>query len=377
LRVQTCTVVAAALLFIAPAFADQSARPTAILPAQFGGWKMAGAPRISSDPVAADPANAALLKEYGFIGFESATYTFDDGRKLTIKAALFPDATGAYGAFTYYHSPAMLDEKIGNQGASLNEHVLFYRGEVLVDAVFQKLSAMSAAELRELASQLPLPTGGAQNLASFLSYFPRETGKPPAIKYVLGPVGLQKINAPIPAELVDFSNGTEVATATYHAGGGDTTLMLVSYQTPLMAGNHLRSLEAAEQQNARQPGSVPALASGPLYAKRTGPMMVVAVGPETAARDLLASVNYEANVTWNEANPFDKHNNIGTIVVTALLFSGIVAVLALVAGLAFGGVRLLFRKLLPNTSLGQPDEAEFISLHLEEGGPAPTDAKVS
>ncbi len=83
--------------------------------------------------------------------FESATYIRDDGRKLTLKAARFADTSGAYGAFTFYKTPPMLVEKIGDQAGSLNERVLFYRGNILIDAVFQRLSAMSAAELRELA----------------------------------------------------------------------------------------------------------------------------------------------------------------------------------------------------------------------------------
>ena len=49
------------------------------------------------------------------------------------------DASGAYGAFTYYKQPEMLNEKIGDQASSLNNRVLFYRGNVLVEAVFDKL----------------------------------------------------------------------------------------------------------------------------------------------------------------------------------------------------------------------------------------------
>src|SRR5580693_6157311 len=112
-------------------------------------------------PAAADPANPAVLKEYGFTDFSSAAYTRDDGRKLTLRAARFADASGAYGAFTYYKQPEMLNEKIGDQASSLNNRVLFYRGSVLVDALFDKLSVMSAAELRDLASNIPLPQGGA------------------------------------------------------------------------------------------------------------------------------------------------------------------------------------------------------------------------
>ena len=64
----------------------------------------------------ADSANAALLKEYGFTDFESGTYTRDDGRKLDLKAIRFADASGAYGAFTYYKMPQMLKESIPDQG---------------------------------------------------------------------------------------------------------------------------------------------------------------------------------------------------------------------------------------------------------------------
>ena len=58
----------------------------------------------SADPAVADAANAPVLKEYGFVRMEKAAYTRDDGRNLTITAAVFADASGAYGAFTYYNS---------------------------------------------------------------------------------------------------------------------------------------------------------------------------------------------------------------------------------------------------------------------------------
>jgi len=47
-------------------------------------------------------------RSYGFTDFESAVYTHDN-RKLTVKAARFADTSGAYGAFTYYKMPQMLN----------------------------------------------------------------------------------------------------------------------------------------------------------------------------------------------------------------------------------------------------------------------------
>ena len=353
-------------LFLLPllAFADQKGGTSAILPQQFAGWQQSGAPKLSTDPAVADPTNAALLKEYGFTDFESATYTRDDGRKLTIKAARFGDASGAYGAFTYYRSPEMLKEEIGNQGASLNERVLFYRGNVLIDAVFQALSAMSASELRELAGDVPLPAGSAQNLATFLSYVPHGSSEKGTAKYVVGPVGLDKIGSPLSPSLVDFGTGAEVALGTYGSSNGDAKMMLISYPTPQVAGAHLRAIEATQN---GQPGN-PAF-----YTKRTGPMVVLVAGVSRGdAQSLLASVNYDANVTWNERNPFDKRNNIGNIVWNALLLCGILIVLMLVAGVAFGGVRVALSRFFANKHAAQGEDVEFISLHLEEAPkPAP------
>src|SRR5271170_4694920 len=81
---------------------DKDASAARLLPQEFGGWQLSGSARTSIDPGAADPVNASVLKEYGFTDFASATYTRDDGRKLALKAARFVDASGAYGAYTYY-----------------------------------------------------------------------------------------------------------------------------------------------------------------------------------------------------------------------------------------------------------------------------------
>jgi len=70
----------------------------------------------SDDPATADAANGDVLKEYGFVRLETAAYTRDDGRNLTVKAAVFDDASGAYGAFTYYVSEEMHAETIGDAG---------------------------------------------------------------------------------------------------------------------------------------------------------------------------------------------------------------------------------------------------------------------
>jgi len=382
MRFPKLTVVfglALVLTGFAGAQADKNVRPTQVLPQQFGGWEFSASPSTSTDPGLADPVNTEVLKEYGFNDFESATYTRTDGRKLTVKAARFADASGAYGAFTFYKTPEMLIEKIGDQGASLNERVLFYRGNILIDAVFQRLSAMSAAELRELASDLPPPPGNSGKLPGLPAYLPKQSYVKNSAKYVLGPATLGRMDTPLPAELVDFSGGAEVVIGNYNASGGEATLMLISYPTPQIAGDHLRRIEAAQKQGAQQP-SGPLLANpGPMFEKRTGPIVVVVAGPlaQSEASSLLASVNYDADVTWNENTYVTKKDNLANLLVNVIVLCFIIIGFALVVGVAFGGVRILTKRLFPDRVFDRPQDVEFISLHLSETGSEPVEVKVS
>lgn len=364
--------IALLISFAGFAVANESASSTAILPKQFGGWQISGPSRTSSDPAIADPVNAAVLKEYGFTSFESNAYTRDDGRKLTLRAARFGDASGAYGAYTYYKTPAMLIEKIGDGAASMNERVLFYRGNILVDAVFQKLSAMSAAELRELAQALPLPAGNTRNLPGLPAYLPPQSYVKNTAKYVIGRAALQNLDAPVPAELVDFEAGAEVVLGNYNSSGGEATLMLISYPTPQIAADHLRRIEAARPQGSGNsaPNANPILRAL-IFDKRTGPIVVVAAGPlsQAEAKSLLASVNYDANVTWNENTYFTKRDNLANLLVNVIILCFIIIGFALVAGVAFGGIRILARRLFPDRILNRAESREFISLHLSEKPP--------
>jgi hypothetical protein len=356
-------VFALCFLFASAALAE-SATP-AILPEGFSGWQMSGKAQTGTDPAVVDQPYAPLLKEYGFTDFATATYT-REGRKLTVKAARFNDASGAYGAFTFYKQPQMLTEKIGDQGSSLNGRVLFYRGNILVDAVFQKLSAMSAAELRDLAAMLPLPAGSARNLPTLPTLLPKINYVKNSAKYVLGPLALDKAGTPLDANLVNFASGAEVAIGNYLTDEGSATLVLISYPTPQIAGERVKAIEAAL--NARtNAASAPTSESSP-FVKRSGPIVAVASGQISAkeARSLLALVSYDADVTWNENTSFTKKDNLANLLVNIILLCFILIGLALVAGLVFGGFRILMKRLFPDRVFDRPGDMEIISLHLSQ-----------
>ncbi len=345
---------------------------TPVLPAEFAGWQMKGAVARSDDPAAADAANAPVLKEYGFQRLERAAYTRDDGRSLTIKAAVFADASGAYGAFTYYYSDEMAEEKIGGQAAFLNSRVLFYQGNVLVDAVFDRMSVMSASQLRELAGLLPPAEGNNANPPSLPTYLPKRAFERNfqrnTTKYILGPVTLDRIGSPLAAPMVDFKSGAEVVIGKYVATAGDATLMLIEYPTPQIAAERLRQIDASHQVTVQQPGVASIIDVGPFFDIRTGPIVVIASGPlsKSEARSLMSSINYEADVTWNENTYVSKKDNVANFLFNAIVLCGIVVGLALVAGIAFGGLRVLVKRFFPGSVFDRREAMEIISLHLED-----------
>ncbi len=344
----------------------ESAPP--VLPKQFAGWQIQGTPQESKDAGIADPTNAAVLKEYGFTDFESVNYRSDDGRTLKIRAARFADASGAFGAYSFYLQPEMAREEIGDQGASLNQRVLFYRGHILVEALFSQLSVMSAASLRELAGVLPRPNGNAGNLPPILAFMPHHGYESNTEKYAEGPLALGAIDSPVPADLVDFNASPEVVLGQYSTPGGAATLMLIEYPTPAVAAEHLRRFDAAHHAAQPQPGVASIENVGPFFDKRTGPIVAIAAGSLSAsdAQTLLGAVNYDASVTWNENTYFDKKNNIANLLVNIILLCILVGAISLAAGVAFGGARVLLRRYFPGPVFGSADQTEFISLDLAD-----------
>jgi len=180
-------------------------------------------------------------------------------------------------------------------------------------------------------------------------------------------VTLDRVGAPLPTAMVDFKSGAEVVVAKYAANAGDSTLMLISYPTPQIAIEKLRQIDATHAVNSQpQAGVAPILDMGPFFDKRTGPIIAIAAGPlsQAEARSLLSSVNYEADVTWNENTFADKKNNLANLLFNVIVLCGIILGLSLIAGLGFGGLRVLMKRLFPDRLFDRPDDMEIISLHL-------------
>jgi len=353
----TCARFFLVLFLTATVVSAQSKAPAGPLPQAFSGWRIdSQSVNTSKDLAAADATDAPVLKEYGFIDVESASYS-RNGRKMQIKAARFSDATGAFGAFTYYVQPQMQVEKIGERGASSNTRILFFKGNILVDATIEHLSAMSGADLRSLADALPRLSNENGKLPTLSANLPSQSLERNTSRYIIGPEALARLGVPIPAQLIDFNKSAEVAIGKYRTSQGEASVTLVGYPTPQIARERMDAMQAAS------------LIGGPFYFKRTGPYVVAVNGniPADEAQSLLASVNYDADVMQLQpTKPRPAEDRAGFIF--ALVMLCIIAVLAaLVFGFVFGGIRILANRMFPNRFFSRPESVEIIRLDLNQG----------
>jgi hypothetical protein len=341
-RILVLTVfVASALAFAAPAPSPP------LLPQSFAGWTQI----LAKDaPPAPSPAEAAVLQEYGLAEHASAIYG-NGNSSMFVRVWQFKDATGAFGAFTFYRQPGMRAENIGREGAAAAGHYVFWAGTTVVDATFARPSTDEKTALTALASQIP-PVGGAAGIPPSLPrYLPPAQLDVASVHYAIGPAAWARTGSQLPASAIDFSQDTEVVTAQYGPAGAQNKLTLLLYPTPQIAGAHLKAIDALAKSDG-------------FATKRAGPLVAIVSGNSRSAQQLLGAVRFSDYVTINHPEGYVPEGaKLYRLLVGITMLVVVLVSAALLLGLFLGGGRALIRT-LRGKPVSTVSEEEFISLHL-------------
>jgi hypothetical protein len=343
--------------------------PKPLLPDTFAGWVADAQLKIITDPSQADSTNAAALKEYDFNTSVQATYK-RDGETLTVRALSFNDTSGSYGAYSFYRQNGWPKVDIGTGATSNRNHVIFWLGTTVVDATFSRIGPMSAAELRELAAQLPVPEGNKAIPPPILFDLPQPSLDKQSTHYALGPAGYVGAGGVLPPDLIGFDRGAEAVTADYALPSNSATLTLIDYPTPQMATAQEAKIRAyLKAGNQAQPAFPKPLADSDqasLEVRRSGPLVAIISGdaiPDESHK-LLQSVHFAEDVISIPQPTDSEVNKTGRLLlgIAELVIVGSLA--AILLGLFLGGGRALYR-----IARGKPAssmyEVEFIRLNLE------------
>ena len=303
----------------------------AIWPDQFGAFQKTATETVQR--------SGALWEEYGLEAAEQAKYS-QNSKQFTATAYRLKDATSAYAAFEWLRPSDATPSSLGKLAVKTPESTLLAFGNYVFD--FQGRPP-EAAELEELFQHLPR----LDQSSLPISHLPTLNLSPNSERYILGPASLEQFERRIPPSVAAFRLGVEAQLGTFHTKAGDMRLTVFAYPTPQIARERLTAFEAL-------PGSV---------SKRSGPLVAVTIAPPDpdAAERVLAQVNYQASITWNEPRPGLGLRNAGVSIVHMIYFAGLLILFSAVAGLAYGGVRILRRR------FGGPSADEsMIVLHLAD-----------
>ncbi len=344
--------------------------PSALLPEALDGWVAAGAPKSLPDPAQADPANAAALKEFDYTGGASVTYK-REGETLTVRALRFQDASGAYGAYSFYRKNGWPKEDIGAGATSDHNRVLFWKGNTVVDATFSRVGPMSVGEMRELASHVPNPPGTRAMMPPILADLPKGSLDGQTTHYAIGPAGYANGGGVLPPDLVGFDRGAEAVTANYSLNSGPATLTIIDYPTPQMAEAQEPKIRAYLQAGSKaQPPWSKLLQDSDiasLEVRRSGPLVAIVSGdaiPDESHK-LIEMVHYEADLTSIPQPTVSEVAKTAKLLVSIAAFVIVGSSAALLLGFFLGGGRALYRIARGKPASSVFDE-EFIRIDLRE-----------
>jgi hypothetical protein len=336
-----------------------------LLPNQFGQWQ-AEAPAKSLRTQDLGPAWAKwpngerVLAEAGLSRIEQRAYK-NGADEITLRAFVLRDPSNAFEVYTFLLAPGMKESGLGADSAGGEHDARFLVGNIVVQAeISPKAKAEGLGELltalQAKADQTPLPP--------VKNYLPERGRTFGSEKYALGPEGFRAAMSSLEqdasknlTDAVGFQNGAEAMLAKYHGEHGGGVLLLLDYPTPQLAEQHLHHLEQALPGAAKRAG---------VTVERKASLLSVVFAATSAeyARAMRDAVNYETQVTWNERGQKATEPPIMLMMYKIFLFTGLFLGVATGIGIAFGGFRVIIKRLFPGKVFDRPENIEVLQLGL-------------
>jgi hypothetical protein len=334
-----------------------------LLPDKFGNWQAEGPSKIATGKELYKDFGGARttgLKEAGLLTTEERSYqSGSDDVRLTLY--VFQDPSGAYQFFTQTLHAGMKKSTLGDE-ASFDGQI----GEVLTGNLV--LLAASSGEVKPETLEEVVPALKAKAdrtpYPPLKSYLPEKGLVSGTQRYALGPAGFRAAMSALDeaaytdlSKVVGFESGVESMLARYKTERGSGVLLLLEYPTPQLAEQHLHHLEEALPAGAKLAG---------VDVQRNASMLSLVFGAKSKefAQDLRKNVNYETQVIRDEAGQTLTDPPWVLVLSKIFFITAIFLGVATGLGIAFGGVRVLTKRLFPGKVFDRPQDIEVLQMGL-------------
>jgi len=346
-----------AALFLALAATSWASAQQQLLPAHFSNW--------SGEPAAEwvepqTPQNyVRLWKETGRTTGEYREYS-SGGAKIGVALEKYRDPSSAYEAYTAYIRPNMQPSVLDKTSAVDGDRLFVLVGSFVLQV--RPTQAISTADLVTLvhlvsarSDKTPLPPTRAYLPQCFTDGTQKYTLGPDGFRVALESLGRSEYSAL--TEEVGFNSGAEAMLGQYQRGRDTALLVLVEYPTPQLAEQHLRHLQQAISESTKLSG---------VKIERQGSLLSLVLAPTSAAfaEDVRNAIRYGTQVTWNEPRHTITDPPWATILGKIMILTILFMVVAVVLGVAFGGVRLVTKIFFPGKVFDRPEQMDVLQLGL-------------
>jgi hypothetical protein len=323
-----------------------------LLPATLGDWALTRSlivgPREIEKLAGED---AALMREYGVTGGEQRTYS-RGGLSVEVTVFLFADSTTAYGAFSFLRAGAQ-----GQQRSAERELL----GNFILEVSGNGLKTQREP-LKALRKQLLIWSDGAP-YPLLAQYLPTDGLVRGSERYLLSAASLARVLPIEQSDWVSFRYGAEALLARYRTNGSETSLLVISYPTPQSA--QLKQAELGRWFNVNNTETAPT--NRPVaYVRRILSVLAIAVNTNSqqAAQSLLSQVHYQPNFSWNEPGHVATDTPMLVRIYGILIGTIVLLAFTLVAGVSFGGVRIVVKYLFPGKVFDRAETMQILQLGL-------------
>jgi hypothetical protein len=338
-----------------------------VLPERFGSWEAQGPSKATTlkdlGPNWSQGTSAEqVLKECGLSTIEERTYR-NGQDQATLRLFTLKDSSSAYEFYTFLLAPGMRNMGVGKDSALSQADGRILLGNFVVQATLspnikpESLNDLAVA-LKAKADPTPFPP--------LKSYLPEEWLVFGSQKYALGQEAfrsaMRSLGEGAYADLAkevgfDDHSEAEAILARYQGEHGSGVLLLLEYPTPQVAENRLHHLRDALPASAKQAG---------VTVERKASLLSLVFASTSAmhAQAIRDAVNYETEVTWNEPHQTFTDPPLVQMLYKIFLFTSLFLVVATVAGIAFGGFRILIKHWWPGKVFDRPENIEVLQLGL-------------
>ncbi len=340
-----------ALALALGAGAGVSAADLPILPEQFGSWH--------KQNCAMKPVRSVLTMEAGELDYASCS--FGSGTdSISILLGKYHDPSSAYEIYTSLIGPNMQPSTVGGPSAIDGEKWVALIGNYVLEV--RPPAKVSKSELEQLikligkgADRTPLPPIRGYLPQGFMDGTQRYALGPQGFHYALANFHRTEFDA-FTNEL-GFDAGAEVMLAEYRGGKDSGVVLLIDYPTPQLAEQHLKHLETILRDVDEQEKT---------KIERRGSLLMMVLEPTSAsyADGLRAAVRYQTAVTWHEPTQTITDPPWTTILGKIITLTMLFMVVAVVLGVAFGGFRVVMKKLFPGKFFDRPNDMDVLQLGL-------------